>query len=152
MSRARSLCENAAGRPGREARISAVLTAFWEFLRPLSPNVKAALPLSDSLRRAERFMEDHLGERLNLGLIAAGCGLSKAQLNVLAREQWNLTPFERLWQMRLERASRMLRDTGLTVAEIAWSTGFSNPYHFSRRFAACFGAPPRAWRQSQWLS
>jgi len=41
---------------------------------------------------------------------------------------------EKLWLIRLEEAARLLSQTGLGVAEVAYRTGFANPFHFSRRF------------------
>ena len=41
-----------------------------------------------------------------------------------------------------------LQRSNATVAEIAHRSGFANPYHFSRRFAAVYDKPPGRYRQS----
>lgn len=54
-----------------------------------------------------------------------------------------------LLRIRLELAARLLRQPqfgALSVAEIAWRTGFTDPSHFYRRFRECFGMPPGAYR------
>jgi AraC-like DNA-binding protein len=46
----------------------------------------------------------------------------------------------------------MLRETGLTVAEVANRCGFQSPFHFSRWVRALHGAPPRAVRAQAWAA
>lgn len=66
---------------------------------------------------------------------------------VLARE--NTTYCQELMRIRLNRAVHMLRDRRfdkVSVAEIAWRSGFRDPSHFSKRFRQSFGCPPGAFR------
>lgn len=54
-----------------------------------------------------------------------------------------------LWDMRVARAARDLRDSqcrGATVAEVARRHGFVSAAHFSRAFTARMGATPGTWR------
>ncbi len=48
--------------------------------------------------------------------------------------------------MRLQHARQLLRQSPLSVSEIALATGFSSPSHFSRTYRARYGAPPRDHR------
>ncbi|WP_116105239.1 two-component regulator propeller domain-containing protein [Lewinella sp. IMCC34191] len=43
---------------------------------------------------------------------------------------------------KLEKARRLLAGDGLTIAEIAYQTGFSDPKYFSRVFKKFYGYPP----------
>jgi len=68
---------------------------------------------------------------------------------ILSRE--NTTYCRELVRIRLTRASRMLRDRRfdtVSVAEIAWRSGFRDPSHFSKRFRQTFGCPPGAFRKA----
>ena len=52
---------------------------------------------------------------------------------------------------RLQRAGQILSDPGTrcrTISEIAFSLGFQELSHFSRRFTTKFGRSPRAYRAS----
>jgi AraC-like DNA-binding protein len=54
-----------------------------------------------------------------------------------------------LWRMRLERCRDALADPSnaeLSITEIAFSLGFSNPSHFSRAFRERFATSPREYR------
>ena len=44
--------------------------------------------------------------------------------------------------VRLEKAKELLQSTNLTVSEIAYTTGFSNPNWFGKAFKEEFGKSP----------
>jgi AraC-like DNA-binding protein len=48
--------------------------------------------------------------------------------------------------VRLANGSRLLRETGLTIAEIASEVGFTDQSYFDKRFKRAFGRTPREFR------
>jgi len=52
--------------------------------------------------------------------------------------------------MRISKADQLLKSTGLTVNEIAFRVGFSNPYHFSRMYKQSTGITPTRSRHIAW--
>ena len=50
-------------------------------------------------------------------------------------------------RLRLAHAARLLRQSPLSLRQIAYATGFSSPSHFSRAFGTAHGIPPGAWRR-----
>ncbi len=55
---------------------------------------------------------------------------------------------EAIWCARLDRAAeRLLAAKTLSLAQIAWDSGFASSAHLSRRFCARFGQPPTTWRK-----
>jgi AraC-like DNA-binding protein len=57
-----------------------------------------------------------------------------------------------LLAIRLERARSMLGNANLasvTIAEVGWRAGFSDPSHFSRVFREKYGKPPGAFRDAR---
>jgi AraC-like DNA-binding protein len=60
---------------------------------------------------------------------------------------------ERLNQRRLEHAMEQLtRNLELTIAEIAYNSGFNTVEHFNRRFRAAIGKTPGEWRRANMSS
>ncbi len=55
-------------------------------------------------------------------------------------------------KIRLTEAKRLLEEDNITVAEVSYKTGFSNPYYFSRCFKQKFGMPPSTYRKSSLYS
>jgi len=135
---------------GHQAILCAVLCAMGQFCGAFSKPEAGKQPQPSALKKARQIMEQHLAESLPLNELARRAGASKGHLIKLAREHWGTTPIERFWQVRLEMAARLLRETGLSVSEIAYRTGFANPFHFSRRFRQRFGQNPRLWRKAAW--
>lgn len=105
-----------------------------------------------ALARMRAFAQRELARPLSLEDLARAAGVSRQYLLKLHRDQGLPTPMDILWRLRLERAQELLAHTGLTIAEVADRAGFTNPYHFSRKFSAVHGASPRAWRQALWQS
>lgn len=63
----------------------------------------------------------------------------------------NTTYSRELVRIRLERAARMLKDRrfdDLSIAEIAWRSGFRDPSHFSKRFHMAYKMTPGAYRNA----
>lgn len=56
------------------------------------------------------------------------------------------TPIEFIRSVRLQRAAQLLAKSKMTVAEVAYETGFNNPKYFSRYFKAEFGKLPSVWQ------
>ena len=48
----------------------------------------------------------------------------------------------------MAEAARLLRYTDLTVGEISFRVGFTDPLYFSRAFKRQTGLPPQAYRES----
>ncbi|MPZ20672.1 MAG: AraC family transcriptional regulator [Luteitalea sp.] len=53
-----------------------------------------------------------------------------------------------VWVRRLDGTTNqtLLRETGLTIAEIASEVGFSDQSYFDKRFKRAFGLSPREFR------
>ncbi|MFB9899292.1 AraC family transcriptional regulator [Cerasicoccus arenae] len=106
--------------------------------------------LPPAVLRAQCTMTQLFAKKLTLDLIARQSGVSKPHLIRLFREHLGVTPTRRLWQIRVEAGSRLLRETGLQVQEIADRCGFPSPYHFSRLIKQAHGVPPSQYRKRFW--
>jgi AraC-like DNA-binding protein len=51
-----------------------------------------------------------------------------------------------LTHVRLAQATRLLRETSLTIAEIATAAGFADQSYFDKRFKRAFGQTPKEFR------
>jgi AraC family transcriptional regulator len=62
------------------------------------------------------------------------------------RQQTGVTPHRHVVLRRLERAVGLLKKPGMSVAEVADSTGFATPAHFVATFRRTMGVTPGAFR------
>ena len=95
------------------------------------------------------FIESHLDSQLTIDRLASELGISTSHFARSFRFSVGMTPHEYVMGCRLRRARQLLTGTNLTLIEIALQTGFADQSHFSRRFQAFSGYPPRVFRKQQ---
>ncbi|MEI6083077.1 MAG: AraC family transcriptional regulator [Verrucomicrobiota bacterium] len=83
---------------------------------------------------------------VTLGELARAAHVSPEHLCRLFRRNLNAGPLECLRRARLERAAALVGRSNLTFKEIAETTGFANPFHFSTAFKTVYRMSPRAYR------
>jgi AraC-like DNA-binding protein len=116
--------------------------------QPPAPQAHGGLS-GGTMRRVREYVEVHLSEGLNLGRLAAVAGLSVHHFAREFKQSAGVTPHRYLTQKRVERAQEMLARTDLSLAEIAYATGFSDQGHLTRHFRQTLGTTPGAFRRSQ---
>lgn len=80
--------------------------------------------------------------------LSSEVGLSRSYIHAIMADA-GTTLGRLILSMRLEKARDMLADRsmrGRSIADIAFSAGFQDPAHFSRRFSEAYGCAPRAFR------
>ncbi len=125
------------------------LTLFAEFLHQaeLWPHRERQ---DEGLSRAMACIEESFGDEGCLARARFAAGCSASGLNQRFRRHLGTSPARFLWMTRVERGVSMLRDTGLTVAEISSLCGCKNPFHFSRIVKRSQGISPREVRRAAW--
>lgn len=95
---------------------------------------------------AVSMMESHIADPLTLAQLSAVSGISSRQMTRLFRENLKRSPMAYYRELRLDKAQNLLRNSPLSLTEIALATGFASSSHFSRVYAASFGKPPSTYR------
>lgn len=104
----------------------------------------------DALRRAIEWVGFDGHNAVDLASLAKIAGVSAAQLVKLFKRHLDTTPMRYVWETRTRRGAQLLRETGLTVGEIAFRCGFQTPFHFSRWVKQIHGVAPREFRARAW--
>jgi AraC family transcriptional regulator len=102
--------------------------------------------LAARLQRARDHIEAAGALPPTLDALAAVSCLSKFHLVRLFRAAFGCTPMRYAEACRIARAAPLLRDTRLTVAEIAAVVGYDSQSAFARAFRRQRGVTPRAFR------
>jgi len=80
--------------------------------------------------------------------MAAHCALSTAQFNRRFRQALGSSPRQYVLRERMGRAATLLRETDLSIKEIAEALGYREVFYFHRQFRQWFGRTPREMRLS----
>lgn len=96
----------------------------------------------------KQYISENIGEqRLSREMIANYVFLNPDYLTRLFKKQTGLSISDYLIQQRIEYAKKMLRETNLTITEIALSVGYSNFPHFSTIFKKMTKHNPKEYRK-----
>ena len=74
--------------------------------------------------------------------------MSRSNLMRIFRKATGQTPIEYLIRIRIQRAMALLRNSDLTITEIALEVGFNDSNYFTRQFHRILGQSPRAFRHA----
>lgn len=81
--------------------------------------------------------------------LAHDVGLSRSALAQRFSDLLGQAPMQYLAHWRLHAAARELRNSGKSLAEVAFAVGYDSEPAFSRAFKREFGLPPARWRVDQ---
>ena len=98
------------------------------------------------LLRARDRMDAASNEPWPIPRLARVSGVSEAHFARSFRDAFGLPPHRYLLTRRIERAAALLRDTDLSITEIAFQTGWSSLGTFGRTFRDVTGESPGALR------
>ena len=93
------------------------------------------------------YIQTQLELSLTVEEMAAKVGMSVNSLIVHFARATGYTPAQYMLRQRLRRACWFLMNRPLTVAEIAFATGFSSHAHLCAAFRNKLGISPGAWRR-----
>ncbi len=96
------------------------------------------------VRRAALYASESLNEARPLEQMAREVQMSKCHLVRCFQSALGVPPHRYRTLLRLARARRLL-ESGLSVAEVASQTGFSDAPHLTRSFRDWLGVSPAAW-------
>ncbi|UJJ31329.1 AraC family transcriptional regulator [Halopseudomonas maritima] len=97
-------------------------------------------------RRVFDYIEAHLDQPLPLAELAMQCQLSEYHFARMFKRSVGLAPHQYVMNRRLALACELLRNSQISLLEIALRCGFSSASHFSNRFRQAMGVPPSGYR------
>ena len=93
-----------------------------------------------------QLMKQKLDQHLTLADLSKDMGLSASYLSALFKEKTRYSPIQLFTSLRMQKASQLLKETQLTVKDIAGELGYPDPYAFSRSFKLVMGVSPKKFR------
>jgi len=105
-------------------------------------------PTDQRLTPALQYISDHLGDStLSVDTLAKLSNMSDTYFRRLFVEILSITPQKYIHDLRLERATELLRSGYYSVSEISNRCGFNNPNYFSLFIKKATGLSPLQYRK-----
>lgn len=108
---------------------------------------KAEMHQMHHFMRAKRYIEDNFAYDTQIGDVALHACIERSYLYRLFMRHENCSPMQYLTKVRLSRAAELLRQTSLSVSEIADAVGFFDASHLSKKFIKKYGITPGEYRK-----
>jgi len=143
------LREQAADQPDRESVLRHYCAILAAGLRREMQDVEspAEREARNRLHRLRALLNEHLEEEWTVARMAALLNVSAGHLHLLTKRYSSQTPIAILRELRMDRARSMLRNTHLTLDNIATQIGYRSAYAFSDAFRRHTGLRPGAFRK-----
>lgn len=109
-----------------------------------APVERQEIPTGFAAALAE--FEQELSEDVTSAWLAQRSKLSPQRLARLTKRLFGLTPTQFITKTRIATASRLLRETKKSIAEIAQASGFYDHSAFTRAFRSATGVTPSSYR------
>jgi AraC-like DNA-binding protein len=93
------------------------------------------------------YVDDRYSEELSLPDIARHFGLNPSYFSRLFARHTGMPLFSYVNRIRIQKSCILLKRSGLTILEIAFTVGYNNLSHFNRYFRRIMGESPREYRK-----
>lgn len=113
-------------------------------LAPLSPTKDKAIQIEDAfLIKVRTTIEANLADgHYTVPQLCKDIGLSQSQLYRKIKALTNKSISAFMATIRLQKGKDLLEHTELSISEIAYEVGFTDPAYFSKTFSKVYGYPP----------
>ena len=116
---------------------------FFDILSMLYRSSEAG---DGTVRQIRRFIQKNYTQLRSLEEICVEFHYSKNHVINLFKEEYGLTPFEYINDLRIKKAMYLLEVTPKSIEEISGECGFNHYSHFYRLFVRKNGTSPYEWR------
>jgi AraC family L-rhamnose operon transcriptional activator RhaR/AraC family L-rhamnose operon regulatory protein RhaS len=94
-------------------------------------------------------IDKHYDELITIDALCEIADMSESSLARTFRDVVGRPPMDYVIRVRVGKAADLLRQSSLSITEVAFSCGFSDSNYFSRRFRSAMGQSPRDYRRSR---
>ena len=138
------------GRPNNQELAFSVIHMIFILLERMLPDddnlTLGQLAMNARFERLRALLQQTYRQHLPVSYYAGELGVSVTHLNRISRQATDKSVGELLSEIWLQEAKRNLVFTAMSVKQIAFELGFSDPAYFSRFFTRETGISPKEYR------
>ena len=148
----------------REKRLESIMRQYQELLnqQPTADSQQPAVkeyklsepeivnPDEQMMTRLMAFIEERISdEELRIEDMADAVGMGRTVFYEKIRQLVGVSPSDFLRQVRMQRAQQLLAKSSMTISEIAYNIGFTDPKYFTKCFKKQTGVTPTEYREAR---
>ena len=100
------------------------------------------------IRKIHKQLEEHMEQRFTIESLSKQYLINPTTLKTMFRSVYGTSIAAHMKGHRMERAAKLLRETNLSIAEIAGRVGYDSQSRFTAAFKAHWGKLPRDYRNN----
>lgn len=140
-------------RDGYELLVKAQLFQVMYYIYLLSPQPSVQVTQSSDhvlmMRRIIEYSKDHFREKITLSDVAKELSVSEGYFCRFFQKHFYMTYGHYLSIVRMQEAEHLLRETDLSIEQVAINAGFGSGNYFTIQFKKMNQITPLAWRKQQ---
>ncbi len=125
-----------------------IYRAISEFMKKTELTSQGTIP-SDIFRKAVIYISENFSEDLSQQKVASEIGVSTVHLSRILSRQQNFGFIEIVNSARIKEAKKLMEETNMSVADVAFSVGFGSIRNFNRICKKYFNCTPTDLRKSE---
>lgn len=102
---------------------------------------------ADTVRKVHDYLVEHLGERVTIEELSRKFHINATTLKEAFKAEYGMSVAAHTREHRMEHAMMLLRESAMTVSEIAKSVGFESQSRFTSAFSEKYGILPSEYRK-----
>lgn len=111
------------------------------------PESQDVVSLSQELKLLKEYILSHLDKDISVENLASYLNISTRQLQRIMKAELNMTPKQFTTIIKLETAAQLLDAGHMTISEVAYMCGFTDPSYFGMVFKKYFGKTPMEYKK-----
>lgn len=126
-----------------QSRLAILIIDFlMDKTKPVVENEE--LPELDYLAivKVEEYCRLNLKSKLTIIGLSQIAGFNTTKLKNDFKKVYKTTIFKHITQLRMDKARQLIQEEGLSIAEVSYEVGYSNPQHFTAAFKKTIGYLP----------
>lgn len=132
----------------RQSNLMLLLSAMIQAYQEKCPDCidDTEYPQQVYIEYATDFIERHIHENIKVSDIASFIGIDRSYLTKIFKKILDLSPQEYLINLRMNKASSLLKTTDYTISQIAEKVGYNTTLAFTKAFKSKYDVSPGVYR------
>ncbi|KAB7666297.1 response regulator transcription factor [Bacillus sp. B1-b2] len=124
------------------------ISYFYEFIEEIKDSLLIKSPVSNHMKRLITYIEEHYSQPLTLTELAAHFHFNPSYLSNYFSSHYKESFIELLNRVRIEEASKLLKNKDISIAEISGIVGYADQSYFCKVFKKRKGMSPSHYRRT----